>query len=171
MSFADSNGDHDAERPQASLGDLWAAVRALEERFITLIMDAGRGVIPPGDLSKEFAALREGLQRIYRRFAEVRERRDLGFQSVTKLEELDRFSVWLYRRIRFEDLFYRKLNLEAQLRARISSDAYALYEELTDAEDEEKRLLSQEDADIKSELAGAQASTRPPGCADTLAEA
>jgi hypothetical protein len=126
--------------------------RVIEERFLGLIKEAARGEIPLDDFLGELLLLSKDLQRCFRRVMEMKERRDLTFRAIQELEGLDRHCVWLYRRTHVEQSFFRKLHLETKLRNLISADAFSLYQELLDVEDEERAFLAKCDAEIRSLL-------------------
>jgi|GEM_PF-1127003 len=124
----------------------------LERRLMYLIVEGGRGAIPFHDLTGELALMARDLRRCYRQLAEVQGRRDLDFNATLRVEELDRRCLWLYRKANFEHLFFSKLHLEAELRSFIPPEAFEIYEELTQAEERERQLLSEDDQALKTRM-------------------
>ena len=126
--------------------------RVIEERFLSLIREAARGAIPLDDFLGELSLLSKDLQRCFRRVMEMKDRRDLTFRAIEELQGIDRHCVWLYRRTRAEQGFFRKLHLETRLRSLMSADAFTLYQELLDVEDQERAFLAKCDAEIRGLL-------------------
>lgn len=141
-----------AESIPESISDLAHTAQVLEGRFISLIREAARGAIPLDDFLDELSLLSKDLQRCFRCMIEMKERRDLTFRAIEKLQDIDRHCVWLYRRTRLEQGFFRKLHLETKLRSLISADAFIVYQELLDMEDRERGFLAKCDTEIRDLL-------------------
>ena len=143
---------HYAESIPEDVAYLANTARVIEERFLGLIREAARGAVPLDDFLGELSFLSKDLQRCFRRVLETNERRDLTFRVIEELHGINRHCVWLYRRIHVEQVFFRKLLLETRLRNLISADAFSLYQELLDVEDQERMFLAKCDAEIRSLL-------------------
>ncbi len=57
--------------------------------------------------------------------------------------------MWLYRKIHLEQAFFMKLHLEAKLRSLISAEAYEVYQELLNADEQEGESLSKDPAELR----------------------
>lgn len=132
--------------------DLSGILKVLEGRFLYLIKESGRGGIPPDTVVSELSFLSRDLRAGFRRLAEVEERRDLSFDATQELVQMDRHCTWLFRKIGLQQIFLRKLTLEANLRNLISAEAFAIYQSLLSLDDEEHETLSTSDAQIRARL-------------------
>jgi hypothetical protein len=125
--------------------DVIITITTIEGRVLRLVRDGARE-IPLADLHDEVARVSHELGQCYRRLSDLTDRRDFGFATQRKLLRLQEQCLWLYRKSRKEQLFFQKLSLETRLRAVISPDAFALYQQLVNAEDDERRLAAKDDA-------------------------
>ena len=132
-----------AERAAEDVGDLVVALSVVEGRMLQLVREGSR--MPVDALMTETAALAQELRRCFRRLVDVAERRDLGFATQRRLRQMQEHTIWLYRKISREQIFFRKLALEAGLRQIISPEAYGVYQQLLCADDEERRLAGRDD--------------------------
>ncbi len=148
-----------AKHPESS-EDVWQRIRQdlssilkiLEGRFLYLIREGGRGAIPPEAVVSELSFLSRDLRRGFRRLVEMEERRDLGFQAARELHAIDQHCMWLFRKIGLQQIFLRKLTLEANLRNLISAEAFAIYQTLLSLDEEEQETLSINDAQLRARL-------------------
>jgi hypothetical protein len=131
----------------ADITDLVITVTTIESRILRLVRDGARQ-IPPEDLTDELSILAQDLGRCYRRLADLRDRRDLSFTTQRKLHRLQEQCIWLYRKSQKERSFFKKLCLETRLRALISHDAFGVYQQLLNVDDEERRLAAHDDATL-----------------------
>lgn len=134
----------DTEGTVPDLTDVLIAIAAIESRILRLVRD-GAGEIPAEELTNELPRLSGDLVRLYRRLADLSDRRDLSYATQRKLHRLQDQCVWLYRKAHNELSFFKKLGLEARLRALVSEDAFNVYQQLLCAEDEERRLAAHDD--------------------------
>ncbi len=148
-------------RPDDKTGDilqqiahLSTVVDIIEGRLLRLIKVRGEESDPLEDFVEELLLLAKDLRRCYRQVADLKERRDLPFKEVVKLQELDQHCVWLYRNIHLEQAFFGKMHLESKLRSLISPEAFGVYQEFQNAEEQEKEFLASDDARIKKFLLG-----------------
>lgn len=132
--------------------DLSSILNILEGRLLYLIREGGRGGIPPEAVVSELSFLQRDLRAGFRRLVEVEERRDLGFNAMQELQEMDHRCTWLFRKIALQQIFLRKLVLETNLRSLISADAFAVYQALLSLEEEEQETLSTSDAQMRARL-------------------
>ncbi len=139
-----------AERAAEDVGDLVVTISVIEARVLRLVREGSR--MPVEMLTRELAGLAQDLRRCYRRLADVAERRDLGFATQRKLRQMQEHTIWLYRKISREQIFFRKLALEASLRQIISTEAFGVYQQLLCADDEERRLAARDDAGLAAFL-------------------
>jgi hypothetical protein len=146
--------DTDAADVACLVAEVSEATDSMETRLLRLVREAAHGAVAADDLSNELSYMADELQRCYRRLAEAEDRRDVRFPTVLKLDQLKGQCLWLYRKIHLEQAFYTKLELEARLRASISREGYALYQQILCVEDGERRLLGQSDADLRRALLG-----------------
>ena len=68
------------------------------------------------------------------------------------MDEADRRCVWLFRKIRLQQVFLTKLSLEARLRSLVSAEAYNIYQRLLNQDEEERETLNSDDARIRDRL-------------------
>ena len=140
------NSGANHERAAEDVGDLLFAITEAEGRAIRLVREGSR--MPVETLTREFAALAQELRRCYRRLVDVAERRDLSFATQRRIRQMQEHTIWLYRKIAREQIFFRKLALEANLRQIISPEAFGVYQRLLCADDEERRLAGRDDGAV-----------------------
>lgn len=128
------------------------AVGRIEDRLLHLSKEAAQGTVPLGDFVAQISLFVKDLRGYFRQVVEMKERRDLGFKALQELQLAEEHCIWLYRKIHFEEAFFKKLHLERRLRSLISADAFAVYQELLDAEDQERELLGMPDDEIGRQL-------------------
>jgi len=126
--------------------DLSTILDILEGRFLYLIKEGGHGAIPPEAVASELSLLSRDLKASFRRLVEMEERRDLSFKTTKELLEIDQHCMWLFRRIHLQQIFLRKLSLEANLRSLVSPEAFSIYQTLLGLDDEEREAQSTDDA-------------------------
>lgn len=132
--------------------DLSDILKMLEGRFLYLVTQGGPGGIPPEAVVSELAFLSRDLKAGFRRLVEMEERRNLGFAATRELGEIDQHCTWLFRKIHLQQIFLRKLTLEADLRSLVSAEAFALYQSLLTLDDEEQEMLNKSDAQLRALL-------------------
>jgi hypothetical protein len=125
--------------------DVAAIVEMLDARFLHLLREGAAGVIPPEQLANELAGLERDVKRCFQRLTEVRERRDLSFKTAQELLEIDRHCIWLFRKLRVQQAFLKKLALEAKLRTLVSEEAFNIYLMLLNLDEEERQSLASDD--------------------------
>lgn len=140
------------ETPPQQTSYLAHAVDVIEDRLLHLAKEAAQGAVPLEDFVSEVSLLVKGLRRCFRQVMDMKERRDLSFKALQELQLAEVHCVWLYRKIHLEEAFFKKLHLETKLRRMISADAFAVYQELLDAEDQEREFLRKGDAEISTQL-------------------
>lgn len=133
----------------------------IEGRLLHLIKECTQGAVPLQDFVSELSLLSKDLQRCYRQAVEMKERRDLNFTAIAKLQEVDQHCVWLYRKINLEQAFFRKLHLETRHRSLISAEAFDVYQELINVEEHEREFRAKGDAEIKKLLLIESADPQP----------
>lgn len=132
--------------------DLSSILHILEGRLLYLIREGAQGAIPPDAVVGELSFLSRDLRAGFRRLVEVEERRDLGFNAIRELREMNQHCMWLFRKIVLQQIFLRKLTLEITLRNLISAEAFAIYQALLGMEEEEQEALSSDDAKMRARL-------------------
>ena len=141
--------DEAADVLQAIFQDLTTILNILEGRVLYLIKESVRGAIAPDAVVAELAPLLRDLKACYRRLTDVKERQDLSYDAARQLDEADRRCVWLFRKIRLQQVFLTKLSLEARLRSLVSAEAYNIYQRLLNQDEEERETLNSDDARIR----------------------
>lgn len=126
-----------------------SALSVLERRVLHIIREFSEGGIPIADVLSELQLLGKDACRLLRRAEDARTRRDLEYGTWIRLEEISRHCVWLYRKIRLEQIFFRKLHMEAGFRQMVSPEAFAIYEALLDLEERESRLETAQEQDLR----------------------
>ena len=144
-----TNAGDETDLLQQIRSNVSSIVEILDTRFHYLMKEEARGVIPPEDVAGELALLARDLKRCFRRLVEVEERRDLSFKAIKELQEIDQHCVWLFRKLRVQQAFLRKLSLEAKLREMIAAEAFNIYQTLLNLDDEERQSLATDDAKIR----------------------
>src|SRR5437588_9874120 len=144
--------DEAADILQAILQDLTTILNILEGRVLYLIKEGVRGAIAPDAVVAELAPLLRDLKACYRRLTDVKERQDLSYDTARQLDEADRRCVWMFRKIRFQQVFLTKLSLEARLRSLVSPEAYDIYQRLLNLEEEERDAVNSDDARVRDLL-------------------
>jgi len=129
--------------------NLSAILDTLEDRFLYLVKEGGRGAIPSEAIVGELSFLSRDLEACFRRVGEVEERRDLSFKTARELQEIDQRCVWLFRKIRLQEVFLRKLSLETDLQRLVSSEAFTIYQTLLGLDEEEREIQSSDDPRIR----------------------
>ena len=134
------------------LQELSTILNILEGRFLHLVKEGGRGAIPPEAVVGELTFLSRDLAACFRRLGEIEERRDLSFKTAMELQEIDHRCVWLFRKIRLQEVFLRKLNLETHLQRIVSSEAFTIYQTLLSLDEEEREIQSSDDPKIRAAI-------------------
>jgi hypothetical protein len=147
-------GVQPAERVSAELSRMSGIVEALESRLFRLMQERAEGAISFEDFAGKLAFLVGDLQECCTRAAELAERRDLNFETSRALENADARCLWLFRKIRQEQIEFWKLSLEKRLRALISEEAFALHQTLLNAEEEERDLMARDNTRLRHLLLG-----------------
>ncbi len=132
-----------------NLSPLSTTVNTIERRLLHLIKESAQGEVALDDFESELSLLTKDLERCYRQIVDLRGRRDFTFDTNASLEELDRRCVWLYKKTNLEQAFFKKLHLERKLRSLISAEAYEVYQELLDADEQEGEFLSKDPAELR----------------------
>jgi hypothetical protein len=143
------------------VADVSSATEQIEARLLKFVREAAQGRVTQEDLATQLPVLAKELQGCYRQLAEAADRRDLSFHTITSLDRLCNRCLWLYRKIHFEQAFYKKLELEARLRSLISQESYTVYQEILCVEDNERGLLGQSNSDLRRALLGLAADELP----------
>jgi hypothetical protein len=129
-------------------------VDVIEDRLLRLAKEAAQGAVPLPDFMTEVSLLVKDLRRCFRQVMEMKDRRDLSYTALQALQLAEMYCVWLYRKIHSEEMFFKKVHLEAKLRGMISEDAFSVYRTLLDAETREKEFRQKADAEISRQLLG-----------------
>lgn len=124
----------------------------VERRLLQLINERAIDVLPQDDFETELGLLAKEIVRTFRRLVEVEERRDVGFVNSERMDQLDRHCVWLYKRIRLELAFFRKLHLEKKLEELASSEAFAVYRTILEVDESEEEVRALAEAAIRTRL-------------------
>jgi hypothetical protein len=140
------------EGMQLFIAHLAYPVDVIEDRLLRLTKQAAQGTVRLTDFATEVSLLVKDLRRCFRQVVDMKERRDLSFQALQALQLAEVHCVWLYRKVHLEEALFKKLHLETKLRSLISADAFTVYRELRDAEDEEREFLRKGDAEITTQL-------------------
>lgn len=129
---------HESIAPPSTIQD---ELSAIEAQLIGLTRGAAAaGERPLDEIITELTGLAVHIRRGLSHVQESLERRDLTYDDAAELQEVRRRALWLYRRSRLEQLFYRKLLLERLLRDSLYRQVLETYEELSSLEAEERRL-------------------------------
>jgi hypothetical protein len=153
---------HSEDIPQ-EVSYLTSTAHGIEDRLLHLVKETARGAVPLEDFLGELSFLAKDLQRCFRQVVAMKERRDLSFQALREIDLVESHCIWLYRKIRLEQAFFRKLHSETKLRGILSAEAFEVYQGILDAEEQEKEFLGKEDAEIRKELLGEDCSLPPEG--------
>ena len=132
--------------------ELSGILNILEGRFLYLVRESGRGAIPPEAVVGELTFLSRDLRACFLRLGELAERRDFSFRTARELQEIDRRCVWLFRKIRLQEIFLRKLSLETHLQRIVSSEAFTIYQTLLSLDEEERDMQSSDDPRIRAAI-------------------
>ena len=119
-----TNAGHEPDLLQQIRHNVSSIVDILDSRFLYLMKEEARGIIPPEEVAGELSLLARDLKRCFQRLVEVEERLDLSFRVARELRGVDQHCVWLFRKLRVQQAFLKKLGLEARLRALISAEAF-----------------------------------------------
>jgi hypothetical protein len=120
----------------------------IETRVLYLIQARGRGSVSPDDAAGELSPLVRDLKRCFRSLARVEEREDLTFKITKDLQEIAQHCLWLFRKLRVQQAFLRKLSQEAKLRSLISEEAFIAYQTVLDLDEEQRTSAASDDAAI-----------------------
>src|SRR3990170_2216563 len=121
----------DEQDPTSAIADISAALDHLEQGLLTLIRAGAHAATP---------------------LEEVMERRDVEFETTTRVEHVRRRVLWLYRKIRLEHLFFVKLAFERTIRDSLYKQILEMYEELSSLEEAEGKLRRLGDDERAAEL-------------------
>lgn len=134
-----------AQEVESLLGDL-------ERRLLTAIQEGARGAREIDDVLSELARLVRETHRAFVRLHETLDRRDLPFETVTRLEGTRKHCLWLYRKSRLEQCFFGKLRLERGLRDSIYRQIIETNQEIAALEEIERELQKREEEALSREL-------------------
>jgi len=126
-------------------------IRDIETRLIELIRQASAGD-KLDEALRELTALAMRIRPYYTQLSEALERRDLTYEDVARLEEERKRVIWLYRRLRLEQLFFSKLRLERTLRDTLYRQILEGYDEFSAMEAMEARVRSLPEEALAGEL-------------------
>jgi hypothetical protein len=129
-------------------------VDTIEARFLYLIKERGHGSISPENVAGELSPLLRDLKRCYRSLVEVAEREDLNLKITRDLQEMNQHCLWLFRKLRVQQAFLRKLSHEAKLRSLISEEAFTVYQTVLDLDEEQRETVASDDAAIRALMIG-----------------
>jgi hypothetical protein len=132
--------------------DLSSILNVLEGRFLYLLKEGARGNLPVEGVAGELSFLSRDLRACFRRLVELEERRDLTFKATKALQEIDQRCTWLFRKIRVQQAFLKKLSLEAKLRSLVSAEAFDVYQRLITLDEEERESVAGDEARIRALL-------------------
>jgi hypothetical protein len=124
----------------------------VERRLLQLLNERAIDALPQDDFETELGLLAKEIVRTFRRLVEVEERRDVGFVNWERMDKLDRHCVWLYKRIRLERAFFRKLHLEKKLEELASAEAFAVYRTILEVDESEEEVRALAEAAIRTRL-------------------
>jgi hypothetical protein len=127
---------------------------AIEARLMHLIRQGGESRALE-DILDGLSSLVSGIGLQYRRILELLDRRDLTYGTTHALEDLRRRTLWLYRKVCMETIFFTKLRLERSLRDAIYKMVVETYEELSTLENEERSLMRMVDEGLSARLLNA----------------
>jgi len=142
----------DEQDPTGAVADISAALDHLEQGLLTLIRAGAHAATPLDEVTEGLAALLPDTRRQYRRLQEVLERRDVEFDTTTRVEHVRRRVLWLYRKTRLEHLFFAKLAFERTIRDLLYKQILEMYEELSSLEEAERKLRRLGDDELAAEL-------------------
>lgn len=133
-----------------AIANMEASLDAVEQEFVSILTtgDLFRGDAAAGRVLRMIGEVRRVLALV----KEAEERRDLTYRATHRLRELHSRCLWLYRRIVQERLFARRVELERQLKAAISPEAYEIYLALQVCDIEEEATTSTRDEQLTEEL-------------------
>ncbi|HEY6103680.1 MAG TPA: hypothetical protein VI007_10715 [bacterium] len=149
--MVDDLGSVGTTEPVAALGSLRSDLAEVESRLIHLTRQASSGG-QLDDALRELTVLAVRIRPHYAQLMEALERRDLTYQDVAGLEEGKRRVLWLYRRLRLEQIFFSKLRLERTLRDTLYRQILEGYDEFSAMEALEARLRGLPDDALAGEL-------------------
>jgi len=142
------------ELPEASVAV--AAVSdeldAVERQLIQLTREGSAGERSLDSVIDDLAALVGRIRTSYLSLQEFLERRDVTYELVTRVEELHKRALWLYRRLQLEEVFFSKLRLERTLRETLYRQILETYDEFSALEEAEARLRGLSEAALAEEL-------------------
>ncbi len=142
----------DEQDPTGAIADISAALDHLEQGLLTLIRAGAHAATPLEEVTEGLAALLPDTRRQYRRLQEILERRDVEFDTTTRVEHVRRRVLWLYRKTRLEHLFFAKLAFERTIRDLLYKQILEMYEELSSLEEAERKLRRLGDDELAAEL-------------------
>jgi len=128
-----------------------AELGQIESELIQLTRQASAG----GQLDealRELAFLATRIRPFHAHLSEALERRDLKYEDVARLEEERKRVLWLYRRLRLEQIFFSKLRLERTLRDTLYRQILEGYDEFSAMEALEARLRGLPEEALADEL-------------------
>jgi hypothetical protein len=142
--------------------DLSGILNVLEGRYLYLLKEGARGNVPEEGVIGELSFLSRDLRACFRRLIEMEERQDLSFTATKDLQEIDQRCVWLFRKIRVQQAFLKKLRLEATLRSLVSTEAFDIYQRVLTFDEEERESVAADEARIRALLQEENERPHPP---------
>lgn len=138
--------------PGPAVAEIGAELSSIESRLIDLTREGGAGARPLDEVIAELVVLAQRIAPLYARLQDALEKRDLTYEAVTKVEELRKRALWLYRRSRLEHVFYSKLQLERSLRDTLYRQVLDAYDDLSVLEIQEARLRGISEPELAADL-------------------
>ena len=126
----------------------------VESRLLDLVREGGSATTSLDEVIHGLAQIVSTIGLQYRHLQGLFERRDLTFASTFGLEEVRHRTLWLYRKIQLEILFFTKLRLERSIRDALYKYVLETYEELFALENEERTMQKLHDDDLATRLLG-----------------
>lgn len=144
------------------LDDIESALKDVESRLTGLIAKGAHAGRQIDEIVGGLTRLQAEILPFNARVVETLDRRDLSFDTQSRLEHMHRRALWLFRKCRLEQIFFRKLHVERSLRDGLYRQVIEAMQELSALDDEERKWKGQSDDALSLELIALAADPETP---------
>lgn len=134
------------------LGETSEVLGSAEERLLSLIRRGAQESAALDEILAGIEQLGAEIQPHFRRLDDALTRRDVPYDVADRLLGLRRHWLWLYRKIRLEEVFFTKLKVERGLRDALYRQVIEITHQLSLLDEQEKSLQAMDEGRLAKDL-------------------